>query len=111
MIMRDGNFTTMMQHQEEYEYWQSTEKEQQAMASTPTGKALILVQCVLSLNHFLQYYTPQNLGVASKLTTLEIDSMCVFTDCLLHLQAVFRISVKRHCVHRAALHKAFHRYG
>ena len=67
-------------------------KEQRAMTSTPTGKDLILVKRVLLLHHFLHYYIPQNLGVASKLTTLEMDSMFFFADRLLHLQAVFRVS-------------------
>ena len=46
--MRDGEFATMMQHQEEGEAQKSMEKEQWAMKSTPTWKALILVQGVLS---------------------------------------------------------------
>ena len=70
MIMRDGEFSTMMQQQEEDEAQKSIEKEQRAMTSTPTGKALVLVQHVLSLHHFLKSSIPQNLGVASKETTL-----------------------------------------
>ena len=72
----------------------SMEKEQRSMSSTPTGKDLVLVQRVLSLHHFLQYFIPQNLGVPSKVTTLAMDSMFFFADCLLHLQAVFRVSGK-----------------
>ena len=68
------------------------EKEQRAMTSTPTGKALLLVQCVLPLHHFLQSSIPQNLGFASKVTTMEMDSMFFFANLLLHLQAVFRVS-------------------
>ena len=64
------------------------------MSSTPTGKALVLVQHVLSLHHFLQSSVPQNLGVPSKVITLAMDSMFFFVDCLLHLQAVFRVSGK-----------------
>ena len=94
MITRDGEFTTMMKQQEEDEAQKSTEKEQWAMTSTPTGKDLLLVQCVLSLNHLLQYYITQNLGVASKVTTLAIDSIFFFADNLLHLQAVFRVTKK-----------------
>ena len=70
MIMRDGEFATMIQHQEEDEEQKLMGKEQRAMSPMPTGKALLLVQCVLSLHHFLKYSIPQNLGVASKVTTL-----------------------------------------
>ena len=80
MIMRDGDFSTMMQQQEEDEAQKSTEKEQWAMSSTPTGEALILIQCVLYLHHLLQSSIPQNLGVASKVTTLATDSMFFFAD-------------------------------
>ena len=52
MIMRDGEFSTMMQQQEEDKVQKLMEKEQRAMTSTPTGKALILIQSVLSLHHF-----------------------------------------------------------
>ena len=45
------------------------------MSSTPEGKDLLLIQCVLSLHHFLQSSIPQNLGVASEVKTLETDSM------------------------------------
>ena len=58
MVMRDGEFSTMMQQQEEDEAQKSIEKEQWAMTSTPTGKALVLVQRVLSLHHFLKYSIP-----------------------------------------------------
>ena len=43
------------------------------MKSMPTGKALLLVQRVLFLHLILQSSIPQNLGVASKVTTLEIE--------------------------------------
>ena len=65
------------------------------MSSTPTGKALVLVQSVLYLHHFLQSSIPQNLGVPSKVTTLEMDNMFFFADLLLHLQAVFRVAGKK----------------
>ena len=94
MIMRDGKFATMMQQQEEDEAQKLMEKEQRVMSSTPTGKALLLIQRVLYLHHFLQSSIPQNLGVSSKLTTLALDSMFFFADRLLHLQAVFRVSGK-----------------
>ena len=94
MIMRDGEFPTMMKYQDEYEALKSMEEEQRAMTSTPEGKALVLVQHVLSLNHFLQSSIPHNLGVASKVTTLAMDSMFFFVDRLLHLQAVFRAAKK-----------------
>ena len=92
MIMRDGEFSTMMQQQEEDEAQKSIEKEQRAMTSTPTCKALLLIHCFLSLHHFLQYFTPHNLGVASKVTTLAMGSMFFFADHLLYLQAVFRVA-------------------
>ena len=95
MIMRDGKFVTMMQHQEEDKAQKSTEKEHRAMTATPTGKDLVLVQRVLSLQHFLQYSIPQNLGVPSKVITLAMDSMFFFADRLPHLQAVFRVAGKR----------------
>ena len=94
MIMRDGDFATMMQQKEEDKAQRLMEKEQRAMTSTLTGKALLLIQRVLSLHHFLQSSIPQNLGVASKVTTLAMDSTFFFADCLLHLQAAFRASRK-----------------
>ena len=70
------------------------EKEQGAMSSKPTGKALLLVHHVLSLHHFLKSSVPQNLGVDSKVTTLAMDSMFFFVGCLLRLQAVFIVAGK-----------------
>ena len=70
------------------------DKEQRAMTSALTVKALLLVQRILYLHHLLQYYIPQNLGIPSKVTTLAMDSMFFFADSLLHLQAVFRVSGK-----------------
>ena len=72
----------------------SMEKEQRTISSTPTGKALVLVHCVVSLHHFLQSSVPQNLSVASKVTTLAMDSMFFFAGRLLHLQAVFIVAGK-----------------
>ena len=95
MIMRDGEFATMMQQQEEDEVQKLMEREQRAMSSTLEGKALILTQSVLSLQKFLQYSIPPNLDFASKVTTLATDSMFFFADRLLRLQAVFRVSRKR----------------
>ena len=63
MIMRGGEFSTMMQQQEEDKALKSMEKEQRVMTSTPTWKSLIIVQRVFSLQHFLQSSIPQNLGV------------------------------------------------
>ena len=77
------------------------------MSSTPTGKAFLLIQRVLSLHYFLRSSIPQNLGVASKVTTLETDSIFLSADHLLHLQAVFRVSGKCHFGRRLALHKLF----
>ena len=90
--MRDGEFATMIQQQEEDEAQKLTEKEQRAMTSTLTGRALLIVQCVLSLHHFLKFSIPQKLGVASKVSTLAVESMFFFANCLLHLQAVFRVA-------------------
>ena len=70
------------------------EKEHRAMESMPTGKDLVLVHSVLLLHHLLQSSITQNLGVASKVKNLAMDSMLFFSDCLLHIQAVFRVSVK-----------------
>ena len=81
------------------------EKEQWAMTSTLKSRALLLVQRVLSLHHFLQSSTPQNLGFASKVTTLAMDSMFFFADSLLHLQAVFIVAKKIHCGRRVSLNK------
>ena len=67
------------------------------MKSTPTRKALLIFWSVLYLHHFLQPSIPQNLGVESKVTTLAMDSMYIFSDSLLHLQAVFRVT-KRKCL-------------
>ena len=92
--MRDGKLVTMIQQQEDWESQKSMEKEQRAMTSTPIGVYFLLVQRFLSLFHFLQSSIPQNLGVASKVTTLEMDSMFFFGDCLLRLQAVFRVAGK-----------------
>ena len=68
------------------------EKEHRSMSSTPIDMALVLVQSVLSLHHFLQSSIPQNLGVPSKVTTLATDNIFFIVDSLLHLQAVFKIS-------------------
>ena len=93
-IMRDGHFATMIQHQEEDQSQKLMDKKQRAVSSTPTGKALVLVQRVLYFHHFLQYFIPQNLGGPSKLTTLAMDSMFFFSDRLLHIQAVFGVTGK-----------------
>ena len=94
MIMRNSKLATIIQHQEEDEVHKLIEKEQWDMISTPIGKALLLVQCVLSLHHFLQYYIPQNLSVSSKVTTLAMYIMFYFADYLLHLQVLFRVAGK-----------------
>ena len=105
MIMRDGEFATMMQQQEEDKAHKLTEKEQRAMTSTSTGKALLLVQHVLSLQHFLKSSIPQNLGVASKVTTLEMDSnfssQIVYSIYKRYLES----PEKFHCGYRVALQK------
>ena len=84
----------MMQQQEEDEAQKFMDKEQRAVISTPTGKALLLIQPVLSLHRFLQYFISHNLGVASKVTTLAMDSIFFFAECLLHLQALFGVAGK-----------------
>ena len=43
MIMRDGELSTILQQQEEDEAYKLMEKEQRAMKSTPTDKALLIV--------------------------------------------------------------------
>ena len=90
MIMRDGGFSAVIQQQEEDEAQKLMEKEQQAMASTPTGEALLLIQCVLFLHHFLQSSIPPTLGVSLNVATLATDSMFFFADYLLHPQSLFR---------------------
>ena len=106
MIMRDGELVTVMQRQEEDKAHQSMEKEQRTMASTQTGEALLLVWRVLSLNQFLQSSISHNLGVASKVTTLAMDSIFFFVDCLLRLQVVFRVTkIKCRSGRRVSLHK------
>ena len=94
IIMRDGEFSTMMQQQEEDEAQKLMDKEQRATTSTPTGKDLLPVQSILSLHHFLKSSIPQNLVVASKVTTLAMDSMFFFANRLLLLQAVFIVAGK-----------------
>ena len=105
--MRDGQFATIMQQQEEDEAHTLMEKGQRGMTSTPIEKALILVHHALSFHHFLKAFIPQNLGVASKVTTLVMDSMFLFANRLLRLQVVFTVSGKIHCGCRVALHKLF----
>ena len=72
MIMRDGEFAAMMQQQEEEEAQKFMEKEHQAMTSMTKEEAFLLIQSVPSM--------PHNLGVASKVTILAMDSMFVFAD-------------------------------
>ena len=64
------------------------------MTSTPSRRSLLHVHRVLSLHHFLQSFVSQNLDVASKVTTLAMDSIFFLADRLLHLQAVFRVAGK-----------------
>ena len=52
MIMRDGEFATMIQQEEEYKAQKLMEKEQRAMTSTLTVKPLLLIRHVLSLHNF-----------------------------------------------------------
>ena len=94
MIMRDGELDTFVQQQEEDKAQILMEKKYQATKSTPTRKSLLLVQRVLSLHLFLQSSMPHNFGVASKVTTLVMDIMFLFVDCLLCIQAVFRVARK-----------------
>ena len=94
MTTRDGELAAMMQQKEEYEARKSTDKEQLAMIATPTGEALLLVHRVLYLNLFFQSSMHQNLGVASKVTTLATESIFFFADSLLRLEAVFRVAGK-----------------
>ena len=103
--MRDGDIATLMQQQEDDQAHKWTEKEQLVMTSMPTGKCLLLFKHFLSLQHILQYSIPHNFGVASKVTTLEMDSIFFFADSLLHLQAVFKLARKIHCGCGVSLHK------
>ena len=80
MITRDGNFPAMMQQKEKDEAQKSMDREQRAVTSTLTGKALLLVQRVLSLHHFLQSSIAHNSGVASKVTTLAKDGIFFFAE-------------------------------
>ena len=98
MIMRNGEFATIMQHQEEEKVQKLMEKEQRSMSSMPKGKALLLIKRVLSLHHLIKPSIPKNLGVTSKVTTSAMDSMFLFTNRLLHLQAVFRVAWKNSTV-------------
>ena len=68
------------------------------MISTQTGKALLIVQRVLYLHHFIHSSVPQNLGVASNVTTLAMESVVFFAESLIRLQAVFRVSGKKSTV-------------
>ena len=63
MITRDDELTTMMKQQEEDETYKLMGKEQRAMTSTETRRALLIVQRVLSLQKFMQSSIPHNLGV------------------------------------------------
>ena len=105
MIFRDGELATMAQHQEEDEEQILTEKEQWVMTSTPTGKALLLVQHVLSLHNLLSYSVPQNLGVASKVTTLAMDSMIYFWIVYSVYKRYLESPKKCHCGRKVSLHK------
>ena len=57
---------------------------------------------------FFWSYIPHNLGVASKVTSLVLDTMFFFADCLLRLQAVFRVARKCHCKRRVYLLSGVH---
>ena len=76
ILMRDGKLYTIMLHKEEDKAHKLMEKEQRATTSTPTCKALLLVHRFISLNYFIQYSISQNLGVSSKVTTLEMENIC-----------------------------------
>ena len=83
--------------------WNRRRKNIRQWHQTPAGKALLLVQRVLSSHHFLHYSTPHNLGVASKVTTLATVSIFFFADRLVHLRAVFRVAENKfHCGRRVA---------
>ena len=112
MIMRDGGFSNMIQHQEEDEAQKLMEKEQQVMTSMLTGNALAIVQRVLYLNHFLQSSIPQNLGVPSKVITLAVVS--IFSSRIVYslYKQYLEFPVKCHCGRRIALHNlVIARYG
>ena len=48
MTMRDGYLATIMQHKEEDTVQKSMDKEQRATKLTPTGKALLLVELIVT---------------------------------------------------------------
>ena len=66
------------------------EDEQQAMESTSTGKAVLFVQNVISLQCQIQASAPQSLDITSRVEVVTKDDMVSLTDNLLHLQAVFK---------------------
>ena len=81
------------------------------MTSTPTGKALLIIQRVFLLHHFLQSSILHNLSVASKVTTLAMDSMFFFSDRLFRLQAVFRVAKKMTLWMYGSITQTCHRWG
>ena len=81
------------------------EKEQRAMSSMPKGKALVIVQLVLSLHHFIQYSILQNSGVPSKVTTLAMDSMFFSLIIYSIYKQYLEFTGKCHCGRRITLQK------
>ena len=105
MIMRYGQLAAIMSQQQDKEAHKLMEKEQRAMTSTPTGKALLLVWCVLSLQLFPQSSIPQNLGVASKVTTLAVDSFSSSRIVYSIYKRYLQSPKKYHCGSRVSLNK------
>ena len=66
MIMRDGEFSAMMQQQDGDKAQKSMDKEQHAMSSTPTGDDFLLIQSVLSLHHFSSLPYPRTRALPQK---------------------------------------------
>ena len=75
------------------------------MISTLTGTDLILFQCVLSLHHLLQSSIFQKLGVASKVTTLAMDSIFSLRIVYSIYKQYLEFTEKYNCGRRVALHK------
>ena len=103
MIIWYCKLTTIMQHQEEDKAHKSIEKEYWSMTSMLTVKAFLIVQSVLPLLLFLQSSIPQNLIFASRVTTLEMDS--IFSSRIVYFiyKRYLELSEKIHCGLRVSL--------
>ena len=94
-----------MQRKEEDKARKLMEKEQRSMTSTPTGKALILVQRVLSVQHFIQYFVPHTLGVASKVQHWQRKVCFSLRITYSVYKRDLEFTEKIHCGRRVPLHR------